>query len=344
MCFEDDRCACYQTGRECDPDLCGTCGVADVLDPSKADGQCRNANIQRRKPKHTLLGDSTVHELGLFACEKIAHHEFLGEYKGEIITKEEADRRGAIYTNQRLSYLFSLNTKQEVDSTYFGNKVRFINHNDGTGKNVYAHILLVNCVHRIGLFAARDIRPGEELFFDYGPDFPHDQLDIKKRKAPTMRNKALLKNFVAPRTTTEKVKTNESSRDKRPATHEKDVQKPRDNSNKKAKLDSDMFKKVGSASTTSITNEKAGLGRSRLQLVSNVGSKSSPKPIRSSASVIVISDSEDENAAGARLAAYNISDQPENQQLEEDEGEDGEYAWEGSDSGSEEDDQSEYGG
>lgn len=203
ICFKDDRCACYQMGRECDPDLCGACGVCTVLDPVNRNvddilvGRCRNASIARGVPKHTLLGDSPVHELGLYACEHIRPHEFVGEYKGEIITKEEADRRGAIYEHQRLSYLFSLNKDQEIDSTYFGNKIRFINHDDKNAKNVYAVIMLVNTVHRIALFAERHIKPGEELFFDYGPKFPHEQLGAKKvrKSAPQLRNANLINTF-----------------------------------------------------------------------------------------------------------------------------------------------------
>ncbi|EGP88029.1 ESC/E(Z) complex protein, partial [Zymoseptoria tritici IPO323] len=182
VCFEDARCACFQSGRECDPDLCGECGVCDILDPVHRhddrilQARCRNASIQRGVPKHTILGDSGVHGLGLYACEDIRAHEYVGEYKGEIITKEEADRRGSVYEHQKLSYLFSLNQKQEIDSTYFGTKIRFINHaGDGKGNNLYPRIIMVNTVYRIALYASRNIRAGEELFFDYGPMFPDEQ-------------------------------------------------------------------------------------------------------------------------------------------------------------------------
>lgn len=203
-CFEDERCACFQLGRECDPDLCGTCGVCEVVDPvNKYDdgvliGRCRNCSIQRGVPKQTLLGDSGVHGLGLYACENIREHDFVGEYKGEIITKEEAERRGAVYEHQKLSYLFSLNATQEIDSTYFGNKVRFINHASGHKANLYPRIIMVNTVHRIALYANCSVRPGEELLFDYGPKFPEDQLGGKKSKksAPQVRNSNLVRTFL----------------------------------------------------------------------------------------------------------------------------------------------------
>ncbi|KAM0717096.1 hypothetical protein Q7P37_006948 [Cladosporium fusiforme] len=187
VCMRDERCACYQMGRECDPDLCGSCGVSDVLDPvhrhDDMRSKCHNASIQRGKPKHTLLGDSGVHGMGLYAGQDIKEHEFIGEYKGEVITRQEADRRGAVYEYQDNSYLFMLNTKQEVDSTLYGNKIRFINHRSMPGANVYPLIRLVNTVHRIGLFAFDNIKTGEELFFDYGPKFPEDLLGGKQNSS-----------------------------------------------------------------------------------------------------------------------------------------------------------------
>ena len=96
--------------------------------------------------------------MGLYAGENIKKHEFVGEYKGEVITNGEADRRGAVYEKQNSTYLFSLNTKQEVDSNFYGNKIRFVNHRNRAGANLYPLIVLVNSVHRIGLFAQHVLR------------------------------------------------------------------------------------------------------------------------------------------------------------------------------------------
>jgi hypothetical protein len=55
---------------------------------------------------------------------------------------------------------------------------------------------MVNTVYRIALYGARNIRAGEELFFDYGPMFPDEQLGGKERKAaPHVRNSNLVREF-----------------------------------------------------------------------------------------------------------------------------------------------------
>ncbi|KAF2231156.1 SET domain-containing protein, partial [Viridothelium virens] len=175
VCFQNPHCDCYRLNRECDADLCGTCGAAEVLDPVNrytkeiAKGRCANVHIQRNLPKRTLLGHSEVQGFGLYMGEPVKAHEYIGEYKGEVITKGEADRRGAIYAHLATNYLFSLNKEQEVDSTKAGNKMRFVNNSEREETmNCYAQTMLCNSVARIGMYARRDIAVGEELFFNYG--------------------------------------------------------------------------------------------------------------------------------------------------------------------------------
>jgi histone-lysine N-methyltransferase EZH2 len=111
-------CLCSKFGRECDADLCGSCGAMEVLDPVNRynegviQGKCNNVAIQRGVPRKTLLGHSEVHGFGLYMGEDINKGEYIGEYTGEAISVKEGDRRGVISTYQQTMYLFKLSSSK----------------------------------------------------------------------------------------------------------------------------------------------------------------------------------------------------------------------------------------
>ena len=121
-----DKCECRRFNRECDPDVCLSCEADEVLDPANRHneeaiaGKCTNVSIQRGVPKRTLLGPSKLmvdggqSGWGLYMGEECRKGDFIGEYRGEIISEAEADQRGTIYDKRNLSYLFGLNRGMEV--------------------------------------------------------------------------------------------------------------------------------------------------------------------------------------------------------------------------------------
>jgi hypothetical protein len=128
---------------------------------------CSNLPFHLRKSKKVNVKPSKIHGWGTFTQENIEKNEFVMEYKGELISQEEADRRGIIYDKLNLSYLFNINNDVVVDATRKGNKAKYLNHNE-KDPNCGTRIVFVNGDHKVGIFALRNIEKGEELTFDYG--------------------------------------------------------------------------------------------------------------------------------------------------------------------------------
>ncbi|XP_033927708.1 histone-lysine N-methyltransferase SUV39H1 [Melopsittacus undulatus] len=109
---------------------------------------------------------------GVRTMERIRKNSFVMEYIGEIITSEEAERRGQVYDRQGATYLFDLDYVEDVytvDAAHYGNISHFVNHSCDPNLQVY-NVFIENLdprLPRIALFATRPIRAGEELTFDY---------------------------------------------------------------------------------------------------------------------------------------------------------------------------------
>ncbi|KIW29700.1 uncharacterized protein PV07_05492 [Cladophialophora immunda] len=175
MCFQDTRCECWKLGRECDPHICLSCGVLDVLDSYNKykddirQGRCRNNRIQLGVPANTTKAPSQVQGYGLYNLVKLSKGEYIGEYVGELVSGREANRRGALYHIQNQEYLFDLIASQEIDASRNGNKMMFMNNSQKEEfRNVEPVPLLCSGQVRIGLFARRDVKAGEELLWKYG--------------------------------------------------------------------------------------------------------------------------------------------------------------------------------
>ena len=109
-----------------------------------------------------VVRNSSIHGRGVFALQLIPKGARIIEYKGKLITDEEADRRfGRLHENSSHTMLFSVDGGLVIDATRGGNSARWINHSCQPNCEIEEE------GHRVFIEARREIRPGDELTYDY---------------------------------------------------------------------------------------------------------------------------------------------------------------------------------
>ena len=120
---------------------------------------------------------SGVHGKGVFAARDIAKGEVLIEYVGEHINWDQAlDRHPHDPSQPDHTFYFSLENGDVIDANVGGNASRWIN-----------HACTTNCIAdeedgRVFIKARKNIKAGEELFYDYG-------LVIDERYTPALKKR-----------------------------------------------------------------------------------------------------------------------------------------------------------
>jgi len=105
---------------------------------------------------------SRIHGRGVYATRAIPVGTRVVEYEGERISNKEADARydhkGA---DDGHTFLFVIDNRTCIDAGVGGNEARYINHScDPNCETIIED-------GRVYIDAIRDIRPGEELGYDY---------------------------------------------------------------------------------------------------------------------------------------------------------------------------------
>ncbi len=136
------------------------------------------AKTQRRR---IAVHNSPIHGRGVFALRPIPKGTRIIEYKGKLITDKEADRRyGRVQEHSAHTMLFSVDDGMVIDATRDGNSARWINHSCAPNCKIEEEN------HRIFIEARRDIRPGEELAYDYNLQIGERHTQKAKREHACM--------------------------------------------------------------------------------------------------------------------------------------------------------------
>lgn len=125
----------------------------------------------RRRPRVLTAADFAVQTstkpgvgLGLFALTRLRKGDIIGEYTGRRLTDEEANREPHVSS----LYLVWVCKDCYIDgSGPEGNYTRYINH--CTQPN--AELVTSSRWKMARIKALRRIEPGEEIFFNYGPEY-----------------------------------------------------------------------------------------------------------------------------------------------------------------------------
>lgn len=105
-----------------------------------------------------LLVKRSATGLGLFAGGPIPKGACVIEYIGVELSKEQEEK-------SRSKYLFEINARKTIDGAPRWNKARYINHSCRPNCEPNIH------KGRVFIHARRNIKPGEELSYDYGKNY-----------------------------------------------------------------------------------------------------------------------------------------------------------------------------
>ncbi|KAL6655791.1 hypothetical protein ACP70R_006617 [Stipagrostis hirtigluma subsp. patula] len=134
---------------------------------SAASSSEAQSHLTYNSSRHSFLILTEKCGFGLVAEDEIKKGEFIIEYVGEVIDDKACEQR--LWHRRRLGdtnfYLCEVSSNMVIDATNKGNMSRYINHS--CEPNSEMQKWTVDGETRVGIFALRDIKKGEELTYDY---------------------------------------------------------------------------------------------------------------------------------------------------------------------------------
>lgn len=121
-----------------------------------------------------VIRRSRIHGRGAVATRRIPAGTRLIEYRGERLTPDEADARYPDVPGPQHTMLFAVDDDVVIDAAVNGNAARWINHSCDPNCDAIVED------KRIWIETIRDVKPGEELSYDY-------QLKLETRHTPAAK-------------------------------------------------------------------------------------------------------------------------------------------------------------
>ena len=160
------NCTCFAAGRQC-TSLCQCRGSQQAYGQPALAKDCQNDGLAMDREVPLWISESTLPGAGygLFTPRAVPKGQFLGEYRGELVSHDEAERRGILSSLHNLELLFTISDDTSVDASRICSKLSYVNHSDTPN----CHALIQNDGRdwRIGFYASRDLKAEEELFLRY---------------------------------------------------------------------------------------------------------------------------------------------------------------------------------
>jgi SET domain-containing protein len=126
-----------------------------------------DAGVKMPKPSKlpkVVRRRSKIHRFGVFADEPINKNKRIIDYAGELVRNRDSEPREERYLAQGCIWVFRVNRMWSRDAATGGNIARFINH------SCHPNCWIEVAGKTIWIRAARSIRKGEELTYDYATD------------------------------------------------------------------------------------------------------------------------------------------------------------------------------
>ena len=117
--------------------------------------------------------------LGLFATRPIKKNARIAEYKGPLLNIKQSTKA----ENSGNRYLYEVNSRWTIDGKARSNLARYGNHSCNPNAESY------DVKRHVYIRAMRNIKPGEEIVYDYGIDYLRNVIGISNCQCSRCRKR-----------------------------------------------------------------------------------------------------------------------------------------------------------